>query len=106
MEQLSKEKAIEFAKSKLWEDMTHEEIAKFQICQDKLCVPFDVFHESIEEALQRPVYIHEFGLNREGLKAELFDGEPPPSLEELLKLLPQEKLIIVSNENPEKEDWN
>ncbi len=105
MKQLSKEKAIEFFKSKLWEDMTHEEIAKFQMCQDKLCVPFDVFHESIEEALQRPVYTNEFGINREGLKAELFNGAPPPSFEEILELLPKEKLIIVFNENPEKEDW-
>jgi hypothetical protein len=60
MKQLTKKEAIEFGKSKKWESMTHTEIAKFQIQQELLCIPFGVFHEAVEKTLGRPVWTHEF----------------------------------------------
>ena len=60
-----------------------------------LCMPFDVFHQAVEKTLGRPVYTHEFGLNYEGIKAELLDGADPPSLEDILNLIPEEKRVVV-----------
>ena len=95
MEQLSKEQALAFYESRIWEKMTFEERTKFQMVQDKLCMPFDIFHEAITKFLKRPVYTHEFGLNREGLMKEVFEGAPAPTLEEILNLIPEDKRIIL-----------
>lgn len=93
---LTEDQAIELAESKFWEDMTHEERAKFQLFQDRLCMPFEVFHEAIEKALGRSVWTHEFGLNHEGLKKELLGDSDPPSLVDIMMMVPVDKRVIVS----------
>ena len=70
--QFTKEQAIDLYNNGFWEKMSYEKRAKFQIVQDRLCMPFTVFHEAIEKYLGRPVYTHEFGLNREGLMKEVY----------------------------------
>jgi len=65
---MTENEAIEKAKTKFWLNMTHREIAEFQLYEDKLCMPFEIFHEAIEKTLGRPVFTHEFGVNVEGLK--------------------------------------
>ncbi len=92
---MTKEEAIALAGSGFWEHLTSEEIAKFQLFEEKLCMPFDVFHKSITEALGRPVYTHEFGLNLDGLKKELLSEADPPTLQEIMDLIPKEKRIII-----------
>lgn len=72
MRQLTKEEAIAFSESKVYEGWTDRQIAEFQMEQSKLCVPFDVFHRAIEKALGRPVFTHEFAFNYEGLRKELY----------------------------------
>jgi len=95
MKQLSKQKAIELHDSKIWEDWTSEEIVKFQLWQEKLCVPFSVFHEAVEKSLGRPVYTHEFGMNLDGIKSEFLHERPEPTFDEILSLIPKEKLILI-----------
>ena len=95
MKQLTKEEAVAFYDSKVWEAWTHRQIAEFQMCQDKLCFPFDVFHEAIEKTLGRPVFTHEFGLNREGLMKELLGEKEPPTLEDILSWIPKDKLVVI-----------
>ena len=94
MKQLTREQAIAFGENKLYERMTKRQIAEFQLEQQKLCVPFDVFHEAIEEALGRPVYTHEFA-HPELLKQELCGEKPTPTLEEILDLIPEGKRILI-----------
>ena len=95
--QLSKEQAIEFAESGAWKDMSLRQRAEFQMLQDKLCMPFDIFHEAVEKTLDRPVYTHEFcSMNHDGLIAELFEGKEPPTLQEIIEMIPAEKRIIIS----------
>ena len=94
MKQLTREQAIAFGENKLYERMTKRQIAEFQLEQQKLCMPFDVFHEAIEEALGRPVYTHEFA-HLELLKQELYGEKPAPTLEEILSLIPEEKRILI-----------
>lgn len=95
MKQLTKEQAIAFCENRLYEGMTARQIAEFQMEQDRLCMPFDVFHKAITEALGRPVYTHEFALNRDGLRKELRGEKEPPTLEEIINLIPEDKRILI-----------
>lgn len=58
-------------------------------------MPFEVFHEAVEECLGRPVFTHEFGLDREGLQSELLGEQPVPTAEELFELIPADKLVLL-----------
>lgn len=71
MEQLTREQAIAFAENKSYVGMTYRQIAEFQMEQDRLCMPFEVFHKALEQTLGRPVFTHELA-NRERLRKELF----------------------------------
>lgn len=94
MKQLTEEQAIAFAENKCYEGITYRQIAEFQIEQNRLCMPFDVFHNAIEKTLGRPVFTHEFAFPEE-LKKELYGEKEPPTLEEICALIPEEKLILI-----------
>lgn len=49
MKQLTKEQAIAFSENKCYESMTYRQVAEFQIEQDRLCMPIDIFHEATEK---------------------------------------------------------
>ena len=87
MKQLTKEQAIAFSESKSYKNMSHREIAEFQINQEKLCMPFNIFHEAVEKTIDRPVFTHEFGMNPEGIKAEIMEGKKAPSFDDIISLI-------------------
>ena len=58
-------------------------------------MPMKVFHYAISQALGRSVWTHEFGTNWDGLLAELNGEEPPPTFEEILNLIPKDKVVMV-----------
>lgn len=93
--QLTKDEAIAFAESSVWESWTDEQICDFQMWQSKLCVPFDVFHRAVEKTLGRPVWTHEFGMNYAGMQQERLGQRPAPTFEEIVNLIPEEKRLIV-----------
>lgn len=68
---MNKQEAIQFYESGKWKEMSDKEIALFQLNEDRLCMPFGVFHRAVESTLGRAVFTHEFGLNRDGLIQEL-----------------------------------
>lgn len=92
---MNKAQAIALSESKFWESMSHEEIAKFQVVEELLCMPFNVFHEAVEKHLGRSVYTHEFGLDYEGIKSEIFGGRAQPTMDEIISLIPADKRIIL-----------
>ena len=94
MEQFTTEQAIAFGEAKLYEKMSDREKVQFQLFQEKLCMPFDVFHKAIENVLGRPVYTHEFAFIGE-LQKEFLGEKEPPTLDEILSLIPKEKLIVL-----------
>lgn len=71
MNQLTREEAIAFHDEKRWEGMSHLDRALFQMEQEKLCMPFSVFHESTEKALGYSVFTHQFATCHEQLLVEL-----------------------------------
>lgn len=94
---IGKEKAIELYDSNWWEGLSHRDIAEFQLFTAELCCPFDVFQEAVEKSLGRPLFTHEFGLNYGGICKEFLGEKEPPTMNEILHMIPQEKLIIVAN---------
>ncbi len=92
---MNKQQAIELSESHWWEYSTPREIASFQMNEERLCCPFGVFHKAVEETLGRPVFTHEFGLNRDGMLAELNGEGPPPSMEDIINMIPAEKRVII-----------
>ncbi len=94
MQQMTREQAIAFHDSGAWRAMSQQTLALFQMTQDCLCVPFGTFHKAVEQTLGRSVFTHEFGLNRDGILAELQGKGEAPSFEEIIAMLPGEKLIV------------
>lgn len=95
MDQLTEEQAIALHDSGEWKDWTHEEIVRLQLFQKLLCVPFSRFHEALEAVLGRPVFTHELGLNYDGIVSEYLGDKEPPTLQEIINLIPKEKLVII-----------
>ena len=94
MKQLTKEQAIALHDGGEWKDWTLEELGKFQLYQEKLCIPFDKYHEAVEHILGRPVWTHEFAWT-DSLKAEYARRKPKPTFDEIINLIPDEKRIII-----------
>jgi hypothetical protein len=94
MKQLTEEQAIALHDGGEWKDWTLDEVARFQLFQSKLCVPFSLFHQAIEHALDRPVWTHEFA-DQGSLQAEYIGENDPPTFEEIIEMIPEEKRLIL-----------
>jgi hypothetical protein len=92
---MTREEGIALYDSHFWETMTHRERAEFQLFEPLLCMPFSVFHSALEQTLGRSVYTHEFAMNVDGLKKELRGEKDPPTMEEIINMIPEDKRVIV-----------
>jgi len=92
---MTEKQAIALSESGFYKTMTHKQISMFQMFERRLCMPFNVFHEALEKTLGRPVYTHELGFNAEGIKKELLGEKEPPTLEEIINMIPEDKRILV-----------
>ena len=92
---IGKELAVAYYDTEWWKDKSYPQIAEFQLFTAELCCPFDVFHEAVEKSLNRPVFTHEFGLNYDGICKEFLGEKEPPNMNEILSLIPKEKLIVI-----------
>ena len=103
MKQLTKEQAIAFGENKCYEDMSLYDRAYFQLEQELLCMPFDVFHEAVEALLGRPVWTHEFA--RPDLLLQEANGEKEaPTFDEIMSMVPKEKLCLVITPEEKEEE--
>jgi len=93
--QLTENEAIAVSESGIWKEWTNEQIVRLQLFQRKLCMPFDRFHEAIEDVLGRPVYTHEFAFGG-NIEAEYLGTRSAPTMQEIIDLIPKEKLLIAS----------
>ena len=92
---LTKESCIKLFNSTFWNDMETRDIAMFQLFNDRLCMPFDVFHKALEDTLGRPVFTHELGSsNVENIREEFRGNKPTPSFADIVDLIPEDKRII------------
>jgi len=87
------EEAIKLHETKFWRGWTPEEIARFQMYNSRLLVPWDVFQDAVSETLGRPVWTHEFASDE--LREELKGKRPQATFDGVLGLLPPERTIVV-----------
>ena len=57
---MTREEAVVKQSTEWWKTATAEEIMEFQINEERLCCPWAVFQDAVEECLGRPVWTHEF----------------------------------------------
>jgi len=57
---LTVEEAVALSESNWWEDFSMHEVARLQANQERLCMPFSLFHKAVESVVGRSVYTHEF----------------------------------------------
>jgi hypothetical protein len=99
---IGKKRALALAETKWWEGKPYRDIAKVQLFTAELCCPFSIFHEALEKSLGRPVYTHELGLNYDGICQEFLGERDPPTIEEIINMIPKEKRIVIQiNERPD-----
>lgn len=58
--QFSETDAQAMYESDIWKDMTAFEIVALQLYQERVCLPFDLFRQSVAMVLNREVDPHEF----------------------------------------------
>jgi len=92
--QLTQEQAIEMAKSNVWKDWTSEQVVRFQMFQERLCMDFSHFHKCVQEVLGRTVFTHEFAF-RDELVKEYLGAKETPTFEDILNLIPDEKRLVI-----------
>jgi len=96
---MTRDEALAKMATRWWEGKTAREILAFQLYEDRLCMPFNLFHKAVGDALGRSVWTHEFAFNRDGLKAEFEGKRGPASLAEIIGQLPADKTIIIVPED-------
>lgn len=92
---LTREQALALYDSSFWESLAYVERARFQLSEERLCMPFDVFIEAVERSLGRPVRVGEI-LNSRKLLVELTGERQPLDADELLSMLPADKRILLA----------
>lgn len=95
--QLTKQQAVELSRSNWWDVTGLAKAGFLQLNQPLLCMPFNKFHEAVSFLLGRSVYTHEFA-NSKNLIAEALGSKQSPSLQEIIDLLPPDKLIILKQD--------
>lgn len=93
---ITKESALELTNMKWWEHFSKSQAAFLQLHQERLCMPFSLFHEYIEILLGRPVWTHEFAC-ADSLRREASGELRKPSFQEIVLKLPLDKYIILDN---------
>ncbi len=107
---MTEDQAKRLDESKFWENMSYRDKVTFQLFEDRLCMPFNVFLTALKESLGREVFLHELkSANIHNIEAEFLDGKNPPTPQEIIDLIPEEKrIIIVTDEDhtPDEENPN
>lgn len=91
MRQLTREQAIAFYESGQWKDLDEEELVKLQLFQERVCIPFVIFHKACNKVFDRSIFSHEFADTKK-LKEEYLGQRPDPTLEEIFEPI-KDKLI-------------
>jgi hypothetical protein len=100
---MTRDQALQLVATEWWEGKSAYDICLFQLFEERLCMPFDVFHKAVEDALGRPVWTHEFGsAGIVGLQKELLGQRAAPTFEEICELIPEAKRIVVVASPEEK----
>lgn len=93
-DEMTLQEANTMLESKWWINKSNDEITKRQLFNDRLIMPWGLFHTAVEKSLGRGVYSHEFA-RPENLRKEFLGLADAPSMQDILDQIPKEKLVIV-----------
>lgn len=93
--ELTREQALALYATGWWRDLNVRVVAEFQLSIHTLCMPWAEYHGAVVLALGREVYTHEF-VDPETLLRELRGDKPAPTIAEILRMLPEDKRIVVT----------
>ena len=93
---IGKEAAIAMAESGWWIGREDKEVAKIGMFTKELCLPFSELHRALESALGIPVWTHELGLSFDSICQELLGEKDPPTIEDIMNLIPEDKRVLVT----------
>lgn len=95
---MTQEEAVTMADSKWWESVPLKDAAHFQLFEDRLVMPFDLFQKGVEELLGRPVWTHEFAFAKDagGLREQAQGKATAPTMQQILDLIPEEKRYVIN----------
>lgn len=94
MRELTRDQALQLFESGWWKGLEPRRVVEFQLFTSRLCMPFGDFHEAVEKALGRSVWTHEFAFS-DALKKEFLGEREPPTLTEIMQLIPEDKRVLV-----------
>lgn len=85
---LTWDQAVALYDSAWWVGRDPAEVVRFQLCEDRLCMPLRDFRAALEAVLKRPVFNHELaGSNIDRLQAEVLGTRPAPGPRDIIELL-------------------
>jgi hypothetical protein len=94
LDSINREQAVAIYKSNIWKSWTAEQVVKFQLFQERLCMDFAHFHKCAEKVFQRPIYTHEFA-NRHNLISEYLQVKTAPTMQEIIDMIPDAVIVKI-----------
>jgi hypothetical protein len=91
---LSKEEAIEIGKSGVWKEWDATKKVLVQLFNDLMCIPISEYQNALNEVLGRLVLTHELAYP-DMLRDEYLTLRPPPTMQEIIDLMPGDRPLIV-----------
>ncbi len=93
---MTEKQALALIETRFWEDMSDRDIAVFQLWEDRLCMPFDVFHDAVCKTLGSQMWDLSLAMHRNGIKRLLLKKIQRKSLarEDILALIPESKRVL------------
>lgn len=102
--QFTTEQAIAIYESKVWKEWTDEQVIRFQLFQQLLCVSFARFHGALEKVFRYPftqsAFIFHKGMVIEYMRRT--EHDEPPTFDEIVGYLPEELRNAILTETKEQ----
>ena len=100
---MTEEQAIAFYESGAWQRMDDYQISVFQLSEERMCIPFRIFHKAVGVTLGRPVLVHELAHSAD-LLAEIIGTHEAPTLQTVIDMIPEEKRVILDLTLPNRDN--
>lgn len=91
----TRDQAEKLFKTQWWMDVAPETLAKIQLSQDYLLMPYWTYHQALERALGRGLYFNEVQIRRWEFLHQLCGKKYALTTEECLQMIPLEHRAVL-----------
>ncbi len=96
MKQITKIQALNIFHNEKWKRWTDYQKVKFQLYQDRLCMPYTEFRKALTVVFGRSIWSHELSSsNINSMIKEFEKKRKAPTFTEILELIPKDKAIVI-----------